>query len=150
MNNKKSVFTGMMSYLFGVVLKTIIHLYGLRFFKQAMAPNIIKLGVSTLLLDNGAKLTFTFYKQFYHDVVYKRGSVSRQTYVGYVVGCEFDDILPEHLEKYNNLKFTLHRSIFHSWLFDYIEEEAIAHLLMEFYVKFIEHEIRNSGNSTVF
>lgn len=151
MKSKKFSLKTISACFFKLILKFIIHMYGLRFFKQPMTAKTVVLGTTTLTLTNGSELKFTFYKQSYNDVVYKRGYVSRQTYVGYIIGCDFDDNFPEHLAKYNNLKFTLHRSIFHSWLFDYIDEEAIAHLLMDFYVRFIENEMNNNNeNATVF
>lgn len=126
-----------MTYLHHLLFRLLVYLKGINFFKidDMIGASLVSSG--TFVVTENRHIHFNFYKQTYEDIVYKRGNVSKETLVGYIVECTFDPSFPKNLRDFNNMKFVLRNS----FLFSKLNEDIILHFLIEFYVDYIKHNL---------
>lgn len=123
-----------------IFFKLFVFLKGVKFFKYdtPLQQREFKKAVFETVGDH--RLEFLFYKQVAEDLIYKRGRVTRQSFVGYVVQLKVDEKLPAEIFKYNNLKFFFKN---HSYFVK--DENQIANLLLKIYLDYIRKEMVKYG-----
>ena len=114
---------------------------GLRFYNQQTVVSDVLMGKSVIKNILGSEIKFKFYKNNYIDIVYKRGKIKKQTFVGYSIECEFGHNFPSEMKAYNNIKMVIRKS-----LLNILDEKIIFHLLLNFYTKFLILELKKRKN----
>jgi hypothetical protein len=124
------------------IIKQFIRLVGLRFYEQASGDSghgETLVGQSDIRSLAHTSVQFRFYRKTYRDIIYKRGKVRTEVFIGYSIECTFDDSFSHVLKSYNNLKFVVRQKSLR-----YIQEKAMMHILVEFYLEFITNEIKKN------
>lgn len=88
-------------------LRLALYFGGVRFYKTESLPKSIGFIDRAEFIGTGeGKITLSFYKEACVDLVYRRGRIKEEKYIGYTVHAQFID-MPESKNalKYNNLKF---------------------------------------------
>lgn len=146
LNSNRTIF----SYFKNIAVKILIHYKGIRIFEQNSLLkdsncNSILIGQTSIRTTDNSQLVFSFYKKIYKDKIYKRGKLNHETFIGYGIECHFDDNFPDHLRRFNNLKFVTKNTFL-----KLAEEKVILHMLMEIYVGFINNENSNHTHHTKY
>lgn len=136
-----------MTYIHHLLFRLFVYFKGINFFKidDVLGATLVSCG--TFIVSDEKKIQFKFYKKTYEDIIYKRGSISKEHLVGYMVECAFDASFPANLREFNNMKFVLRNN----FLFCKLDEDIILHFLIEFYVDYIKHNLpKDDDNSATF
>lgn len=90
-------------------IQLIIFFKGIRFYETETLPNESHISFASFRTKSGLLVEFYFYKEECVDLVYQRGQIREERFIGYTVHSKFDDGLRDtHVFKYNNLKFFFH------------------------------------------
>lgn len=131
--------------LFGLIKYTLarafIYFTGIRIYEQPSnsLKGEILVGQTLITSVMDTKLEFNFYRKKYTDLIYKRGKIRTEVFIGYSIECKFDDSFVSSMHRYNNLKFVLRQTSL-----DIIPEKDILYLLMEFFVTFMANEMHKT------
>ena len=120
--------------------KLFVFFKGVKFFKYDTALQQTEFKKAVFKTVGDHNLEFLFYKQVAEDLVYRRGRVTRHSFVGYVIQLKVDENLPAEIYKYNNLKF-----FFKNQSYFVKDENQIASLLLNIYLDYIRKEMVKYG-----
>ena len=110
---------------------------GIRFYKTETIPKSPEFRKAVFETVGNHQVEFYFYREICEDLIFRRGGIRKQTFIGYVIQARFDKNLPEVLYQYNNLKF-----FFNSKNFVLKDESQICHALLNIYLDFLRSELR--------
>ena len=118
-------------------LRIILYFTGIRFYRTDTIPKSSGfMNRAEFTSDTGFGIKFTFYKEECVDLIYKRGKIREERFIGYTVHAEFDEGLSkEIIFKYNNLKFFFRA---HKWF--KADEVAISRMLLNLFLDRIYSE----------
>ena len=124
-------------FLKRLLLGLYLNYKGIRFYKTDTVPRSPEFQRAIFKTVGGHAVEFAFYRETFEDLIYRRGTFSKATFIGYVIQAKFEDGMPDSLLRYNNLKFFFNsRNIFLT------DEHAIAATLLRIYLDFIKQEIK--------
>ena len=90
-------------------IRLILFFRGIRFYETDVLPSVESFGSAEFSLIDDCKVTFSFYKETCTDLIYRRGQISEDNFVGYTVHAQLDNASAAGREfRYNNLKFFFH------------------------------------------
>ena len=127
----------MLLYIKRLWLKAVLHYRGIRFYQTDIVPKSPEFRSAEFMVVGGHTVEFFFFKDECVDLIFKRGRISKEQFIGIVIQARFTSEAPPMLSKYNNLKFFFNtKNIFVS------DEIEIASALLEIYIRFIENELK--------
>ena len=85
----------------------------------------------------GNAVEFFFYRESCEDLIFKRGKIRKQVFIGYVIQARFDEQLLPHMKHFNNMKF-----FFNSRDFVMDDEDALLRKLLGIYISLFKTEIK--------
>lgn len=127
----------MRKLLQGLLFRWAIFYRGIRFYQTSMVPKNPEFKSAEFETIEGQKVEFFFYREQCEDLIFRRGRIRKETFVGYVIQAQFDEGLPDRLHKYNNLKF-----FFNSKDFFFRDEQVVVRNLLAIYLDFLRSEMR--------
>lgn len=133
---------GWLSKMFSwILLRIFVRVNGVRFFAQASHDGGRLIGTSVFTGYDGKTVVFRYYRKELTDIVMSmtRRTLVRESYYSYMVEAEFSSSFPKSLKKYNSMKFVIRRDYFR-----YLSEPQILHLLLDFFVTFVQHEVTDT------
>lgn len=126
-------------YLQGLLFKWAIFHKGIRFYKTGMIPKNPEFKSAQFETIEGHSIEFYFYREVCEDLIFRRGRIRREKFVGYVIQAQFDEKLPEKLHAFNNLKF-----FFNTKDFFFRDEQVVVRNLLSIYLDFLRTEIKST------
>jgi hypothetical protein len=135
-----------MTHIHHFLFRLLVYFKGINFFKIDDMSEAQLVSTGTFIVGYNKSISFRFYKKSYEDIVYKRGYIRPETFIGYMVECNFDYTFPQSLREFNNLKFVLKKNK----LFSNLKEENILHFLIEFYIDYIRHNLSEDNEDSKF
>lgn len=124
-------------FIKGLMFKLALFHRGIRFYQTSMVPKSPRFKSAQFETVGDHQVEFFFYREQCEDLIFKRGRIRRETFIGYVIQAEFDDRLPEKLRQFNNLKF-----FFNSKDFLIRDEDVVASNLLAIYLDFLRSELQ--------
>lgn len=126
----------MLVYVRRLWLKIILFYRGIRFYQTDIVPKSPEFRSAEFRLIGGQIVEFFFFKDESVDLIFKRGKITRELFIGIVIQARFESDASPVLRRYNNLKFFFNtKNILVS------DENEIAAALLQIYIRFIENEV---------
>lgn len=119
-------------------LKLFLYCKGIKFYKTHTIPKSPEFKKAEFRTVGNHLIEFFFYKEICEDLIFKRGKIKKQKFIGYVIQARFDESLPKNLQRYNNLKF-----FFSSRRIRFTNEDDIVKALLNIYLDFIRSELES-------
>lgn len=118
------------------IIKLILFYKGIRFYKTECVPKYPEFKKAEFKTINDSSIVFYFYKEECEDLIFKRGRISNEKFVGYIIQAVFSEDIPPSVYKYNNLKFFFN---INKLLVN--DEDTIIECLLNIYLDFIKYEL---------
>lgn len=127
----------MTNFLKELFLRWLIFRKGIRFYETTMIPKAPGFTSATFESLSGHQVEFYFYKETCEDIIFRRGKVFKEKFIGYVIQAKFDIDLPLTLRRYNNMKF-----FFNGKDFNQHDENLVVKKLLSIYLDLLRSEMK--------
>lgn len=121
----------------GCLFKLYLFYKGIRFYKTDATPRTPQFRTAAFQTVGQKQVEFHFYRETFEDLIYKRGRIRTESFVGYIIQAKLDDELPERLTRYNNLKFFFNSK---NWILK--DDKLICQTLLNIYLDFLNAELK--------
>ena len=121
------------------LFRLYLYFAGVKFYMTNSIPKSPQYKTALFEVVNGKNVEFFFYREEGEDLIYRRGRIRRETFVGYVIQAKFDIAFPEILYKYNNLKFFFNINNVLK-----VSEEDVSKVLLSIYMDFLKSDMRGN------
>lgn len=115
----------------------MIVLYGIRFYETKLALKTPGFKSASFEAAAGEMVEFFFHREEREDLIFRRGKLKHEKYIGYVIHAKFSDVMPEKLLRFNNLMF-----FFNSKYFFAEDEEIVTKRLLDIYLSVLSAELQ--------
>jgi hypothetical protein len=117
-----------------------IYLYfkGIRFYETECIPKSPEFRRAVFDTVNKKTVEFFFYREICEDLIFRRGKLSKETFIGYVIQARFDNSFPDRIVHFNNMKF-----FFNSKNILFQDESQICDIMLHIYLDFLKAELRS-------
>ncbi len=114
-------------------LKLVLYFRGIRFYEMTGTPRTAVFRCAEFRTIQGHSVIFSFYKESFRDLIYRRNKISEKFFTGYIIQAKFEaEDIPVGLLKYNCCKI-----FFHSDHIGIINEDELTSKLLSIYLDFI-------------
>lgn len=126
----------MAKWLKNLLVRWMVYRKGIRFYATETVPKSESFKAVEFANTHGVGVEFFFFREESRDIIYKRGMITRERFVGYVIQARFEEHYPETLRSFNNMKF-----FFNTKEFVAVEEDRLLPILLDIYLDFIKQEM---------
>lgn len=113
-----------------------LYFKGIRFYETECIPKSPEFRKAVFDTVNKKQVEFYFYREICEDIIFKRGKLSKETFIGYVIQARFDSSFPEKIYRFNNMKF-----FFNSKNVLVTDEYQICDTMLHIYLDFLKIEL---------
>lgn len=128
-----------MSWIKDLMFRWYLFYKGIRFYKTESIPKSPEFRKAVFQTVGDHKIQFFFYREICEDLIFKRGRIKKETWIGYLIQTKIDDNLPECLRRYNNLKFFFNSR---NWVVS--DQEKTTDTLLRIYLDFLKTELESN------
>lgn len=129
-------------------LHHLLYLYlyfkGITFFKTSTVPLRAEFIRAEFRTVQGLSIQFSFYRETFVDLVYKRKMFKRKNYVGFIIQAHFDDRFPEKLTTMNSMKF-----LFKDSILSVLSDRLVSSMLLDLYLEYIQARLEQGGTKNI-
>lgn len=119
-----------------LLFKLYLFFHGIRFYKTDAVPKSPEFRTASFQTVGRHNVEFFFYREVCEDIIYSKGRIRKEKFIGYVLKARFDETLPDIFCQYNNMKF-----FFNSRYLKITDENKICDALLSIYLDFLRHEL---------
>lgn len=129
-------------------LRYLLYLYlyfkGITFFKTSTVPANAEFIRAEFRTVQDYEIHFSFYREEFCDLVYRRKMFNRKNYTGYIIQARFDDRFPESLTGMNSMKF-----LFKDCILNTLSDRLVSNMLLDLYLEYIQARLEQNGARSV-
>ena len=130
------------------MLRFLLYLYiyfkGITFFKTNTVPMRAEFIRAEFRTVHDYQIQFSFYREEFCDLIYKRKMFNRKNYTGYIIQAKFDERFPDSLTAMNSMKF-----LFKDCVLNALSDKLVSNMLLDLYLEYIKARLEQSGNRSV-
>lgn len=110
---------------------------GIRFYRTDAEPRTPQFKTAVFKTVGNQTVEFHFFRESCEDLIYKRGRIKTEKFIGYTIQAKLNQVLPEKLASYNNLKFFFNAK---NWMIK--DDDEVCQTLLHIYLDFLTNEMK--------
>ena len=125
-------------------LQIYLYFKGITFFKTSTVPSRAEFIRAEFRTVQGFTIQFSFYRENFVDLVYRRRMFKRKGYTGYIIQAQFDERFPERLTAMNSMRF-----LFKDCILNSLSDRLVSSVLLELYLEYIQAKLEQNEKKPV-
>lgn len=131
-----------------MLLRHLLYLYiyfkGITFFKTLTIPANAEFIRAEFRTIQDYEIQFSFYREDFCDLIYRRKMFHRKNYTGYIIQAKFDDRFPESLTGMNSMKF-----LFKDCVLNTLSDRLVSSMLLDLYLEYIQARLEQNNTKPI-